>query len=67
MSHHGIELQALDSLSGLDAVVLAVPHRSYLANPKLIAPLLKSGGLVVDIKSVLHFGNLPKDARYWGL
>ena len=67
MSHYGIELLGLDSLSGLDAVVLAVPHRSYLANPKLIAPLLKCGGLVVDIKSVLHSENLPKDARYWCL
>ena len=67
MDHYEIALQDLDRLTELDAIVLAVPHRSYLTNRNLIAPRLKNGGIVIDIRSVLNQNDLPPDARYWCL
>jgi UDP-N-acetyl-D-galactosamine dehydrogenase len=68
--YYGIELQAMEALTGLDAVVVAVAHKAYQeAGLGSIAGLCSQGNaIVVDIKGV--FG--PNEAQavqggYWRL
>lgn len=51
------------------AIVLAVPHREYLAVPwkRFVGPL-QEGGVLVDVRGVLPRENLEKSGvRYWSL
>jgi len=51
-AEYGIDLVAADRLAPADAVVLAVPHREFLAlTPAQWGQLLKPGGCLVDVKS----------------
>jgi UDP-N-acetyl-D-galactosamine dehydrogenase len=63
-----VKLQPWSELAGLDALVLAVPHRELLALPipELTAPL-REGGVFVDLKSILDPASLRPDIRYWSL
>ncbi len=65
---YGIEIQAWEDLAGLDALVLAVPHRAYLERPlaDLLAPL-KPDGMVFDVKSALNPAEVPQGMSYWSL
>ena len=51
---YGLTLTSLDDLEPAQAVVLAVPHKSYLEKDiKGIAPLLAEQGALIDVKSAL--------------
>ena len=66
---YGIELARAESLSGVDAVILAVPHRCLRERgPKWIGSLLRRAtrGVVVDVKSVFSAEDFP-EAAYWRL
>ncbi len=65
---YGLELVPEETLAGLDALVLAVPHRAFLERPlaELLAPL-KSDGIVFDVKSALDPAAIPKGLSYWSL
>lgn len=55
---YDVRFTGLDAFPPLDAVVLAVPHRQYLADDaQALLGLLKPGGVVVDVKSALKLGN----------
>ncbi|HKX10101.1 MAG TPA: nucleotide sugar dehydrogenase [Stellaceae bacterium] len=65
---YGIELAAEGALMDLDALVIAVPHRSFLDRP--LARYLEAlvpGGVVVDVKSVLDPRAVPEGMTYWSL
>jgi UDP-N-acetyl-D-galactosamine dehydrogenase len=65
--HYGIGLRERAELTGLDAAVLAVPHRSYLELPA--AELLsgvREDGVVVDVHSALDPAQVGQ-RRYWSL
>ena len=65
---YGIDLVALDEFSGLDGLVLAVPHR-VLAKAgwdKLFAALAP-GGVFVDVKSAIARDQIPENVLYWSL
>jgi len=64
----GLHLQPWSELVGLDAMILAVPHRELLAHPlaELLAPLRK-GGVFVDLKSVIDRSAIRPDLEYWSL
>lgn len=49
----GIELVPLEAMREMDAVVLAVPHRNYLADDvaRLLDRILDRRGIIVDLKS----------------
>ncbi|MEM9730062.1 MAG: UDP binding domain-containing protein, partial [Myxococcota bacterium] len=64
---YGIELRPWDTLCDLDGVVLAVPHEHYVGHIDHIAGLLRSGGLFVDVKSMVNPGQLRQDVNYWSL
>jgi UDP-N-acetyl-D-galactosamine dehydrogenase len=63
-----VKLQPWSELVGLDALVLAVPHRELLALPlpELTAPL-RDGGVFVDLKSIVDPASLRSDIHYWSL
>ncbi len=63
-----VKLEPWSELVGLDALVLAVPHRELLEKPvsELTAPV-REGGVFVDLKSTLDPSELREDIRYWSL
>ncbi|NTF89113.1 nucleotide sugar dehydrogenase [Agrobacterium rhizogenes] len=66
---YGVRLAALDDFGKLDAIVLAVPHKSYLADGAVeILNLLGENGVVVDVKAVLEPDNPRLDGHaVWSL
>ena len=51
---YGIDLVDWDTLKPAHAVILAVPHASYLAKGiNLVLPLVAKDGVVIDVKSAL--------------
>jgi len=66
----GIETCGLDRPTGLDALVLAVPHSVYLEDsPARLTGLLRPDGarVLIDIKSALDPATLAGDITYWSL
>lgn len=53
--------------SKLQALILAVPHDTYLANDGEIARMLDRGGVLVDVKGALARVQIPDDIRHWSL
>lgn len=68
MFEYKITLSDLASFKDLDALIIAVPHREIisLVNSNLDS-MVKRGGVVVDIKSVLEKRNIPSSIIYWSL
>ncbi len=65
---YGVELVALDQLSGLDGLILAVPHRVLAEGGwgRLFATLAP-GGIFVDVKSAVASSAVPQGTPYWSL
>ena len=66
---YGISPCEWSELNGLDALIIAVPHRQYLelGVDNLLA-LVRDGGVVVDVKSVLDPVRIGKRGLlYWSL
>ena len=67
-AEYGMALTPLDELTGLDALILAVPHRVYLEMPvQDLFSRLGDGGLIVDVKSALNPADTPPRLCYWSL
>ncbi|UBF23692.1 nucleotide sugar dehydrogenase [Kovacikia minuta CCNUW1] len=65
---YGIELSNLEQFTNLDAVIFAVTHRNYLENLQdQVIGCLRSGGILMDVKSVIKPHDLPSDLIYWSL
>jgi UDP-N-acetyl-D-galactosamine dehydrogenase len=68
LRHHGVHLQPWSELVGLDALVLAVPHRELLAKgPDGLTAPLRKGGILLDIKGAIDPQKLRPDLLYWSL
>jgi UDP-N-acetyl-D-glucosamine/UDP-N-acetyl-D-galactosamine dehydrogenase len=65
---YGIELFPFERLSGLDGLVLAVPHRVLREGgwERLFAALTP-GGVFIDVKSAVPPETAPPGVRYWSL
>lgn len=63
--HYGLELQTLESLQGVDAVILAVLHRSYreLGLARLAGLCQNSAPMVIDVKGAFT----PTEAQALGI
>lgn len=65
---YGIELGRLDLWHGLDALVLAVPHRAYRELGEAgLAAFLAPGGILIDVRSALDPAAIPPTLAYWSL
>ena len=65
---YGVHLCEWSQLSGLDALILAVPHRQYMEMPtRNLLGLVRDGGVVVDVKSVLDPAAVDRGLTYWSL
>ena len=65
---YGVKLVPIEELVGLDAVVLAVSHRGYLELGQAgIQSMIRDGGVLVDVKSVLDPSRTERRIRYWSV
>jgi UDP-N-acetyl-D-glucosamine/UDP-N-acetyl-D-galactosamine dehydrogenase len=65
---YGLELAVEAALTNLDALVIAVPHRSFLDRPLTrYLEALVPGGVVADVKSALDPRAVPEGITYWSL
>ena len=64
---YGVELSASDQLRDLDALILAVNHKEYLAEGADLLERVKQGGVVIDVKSSLDPARVPQHLTYWSL
>jgi len=65
---YGIHLSPFESFQGLDALVLAVNHKAFLASgPGLIRACLKPASVFVDVKSSFQPADFPEPIAYWSL
>jgi len=65
---HGLALVELDSLTDLDALILAVPHESYGdLEASALSERIVTNGILVDVKSKVDSKNLRPDVMYWSL
>ncbi len=68
MHEYGVKLVPIEELVGLDAVVLAVSHKWYLRRGQPgIQSMLRDGGVLVDVKSVLDPARTERRIRYWSV
>jgi UDP-N-acetyl-D-glucosamine/UDP-N-acetyl-D-galactosamine dehydrogenase len=64
----GLAPSPLEAFTDLDALVLAVPHKAYLQlKPSRLFGMVRPGGALLDIKSVLRPEDAPADRIYWSL
>jgi UDP-N-acetyl-D-galactosamine dehydrogenase len=65
---YGVELVGLEYFTGLDGLILAVPHRVLGEGgwDKLFDALTPDG-VFVDVKSVVSRDRVPPGVRYWSL
>ncbi|MCA1952783.1 MAG: nucleotide sugar dehydrogenase [Hyphomicrobiales bacterium] len=67
-AEYGVRLAPRDSLRELDALVVAVSHRTFLQEGEAgLAALLRPGGILIDVKSCLDPSRLPAGTEYWSL
>jgi UDP-N-acetyl-D-galactosamine dehydrogenase len=67
LHEYGLRLKPLEEFRTLDALVLAVAHKEYVAlGSNLLAPV-RDGGIFVDVKSVLQPSTVEPRLRYWSL
>lgn len=65
---YGVRIKPWEELTGLDAMVLAVPHHEFIGRPleQLLHPL-RTGGVLFDVKSALDPSSVRPDIKYWSL
>ncbi len=66
-AEHGIALCDERDLTGLDALIVAVAHRAYLAEEFGLIDRLVDGGVLVDLKSVTGTSPPPRAITRWSL
>jgi UDP-N-acetyl-D-galactosamine dehydrogenase len=69
LHEYGVRLASWDSLPAGDALILAVPHRTYLQMPTeaLLAKVVRTG-CIIDVKSALDAQGLRNEGlRVWRL
>jgi len=63
-----IRIAKLDQLTNLDALILAVAHREYIANINALYDRVRDNGVLIDVKSALPANTKPpRGIRLWSL
>jgi UDP-N-acetyl-D-galactosamine dehydrogenase len=65
---YGFDLVKWEDMRNLDGIILAVSHQQYkdMGQEKLLS-LVRHGGVVIDVKSVLRPSAIDRSLRYWSL
>lgn len=67
-ARYGISLASRDEIKPSDAVILAVGHAEWRKHGwSIVAPLIRPGGIVMDIKGLLDRNKTPSDVTLWRL
>jgi UDP-N-acetyl-D-glucosamine/UDP-N-acetyl-D-galactosamine dehydrogenase len=66
MEEYKIQLAPLDRFVDLDALILAVAHKEYLADDALTSRV-RDGGVLIDVKSALEPSKVRSSVQYWSL
>jgi UDP-N-acetyl-D-galactosamine dehydrogenase len=64
---YGLAISPFSDFKKLDALILAVPHAEYLRKIAQMPAMLRKGGILADVKSVIDRKLIPGDLRYWSL
>ena len=66
---YGINLTDIDRLEPVEAVIVAVPHETYLKSgwPLIVSLLKNERGVVLDVKSRLDRAKTPPGVELWRL
>jgi UDP-N-acetyl-D-galactosamine dehydrogenase len=66
---YGITLTEIDRLEPAEAVIVAVPHQTYLQSgwPLIVSLLKNARGIVMDVKSRLDRAKTPPSVELWRL
>ncbi len=67
LQEYDLALGDCATLSDLDALVLAVPHRRYLDDENRLFAMLKPDGVLIDVRSALAPSSIRAGLRYWSL
>jgi UDP-N-acetyl-D-glucosamine/UDP-N-acetyl-D-galactosamine dehydrogenase len=68
LSEYGVRMVPWEELSALDALMLAVPHKEFLAKgPRDLLLPLADGGVFMDLKSAVDIKEARPDVQYWSL
>lgn len=62
-----MSLDPLDAFTDLDALILAVPHASYVQDLPALQRMVRPGGVILDVKSALPPSALGDAIGYWSL
>ncbi|MCZ6683519.1 MAG: nucleotide sugar dehydrogenase [Planctomycetota bacterium] len=62
-----LEMDRLEAFRGLDALILAVPHRRYIEDLSRLMGMVRDGGVFLDVKSAFTPHEIRPDLRYWSL
>ncbi len=63
----GLKLVSMEQFEDLDALILAVTHDVYIADPGRLFAMLRQGGVFVDLKSAFQPSQVRDDLAYWSL
>jgi UDP-N-acetyl-D-glucosamine/UDP-N-acetyl-D-galactosamine dehydrogenase len=68
LSECGVRVVSWEELTALDALMLAVPHKEFLAKgPRELLLPLADGGVFMDLKSAIDTKEARPDVQYWSL
>lgn len=67
LHEYGIDLAEWNSLTALDAIVIAVPHSVFAADVERLIGLVRTDGVITDVRSMLDPIRLPSSLVYWSL
>jgi UDP-N-acetyl-D-galactosamine dehydrogenase len=61
----GLSMAGLERFADLDALILAVTHRGYVADSGRLQRMVRRGGVFLDLKSAFAPSDLRGDLVYW--
>jgi UDP-N-acetyl-D-galactosamine dehydrogenase len=68
LEEYGVSLCPWDEIADLDAMIYAVSHNYYQSmGQEALLSRIREGGVIVDVKSTLDPGRLPRGLHYWSL
>lgn len=67
LEEYNIKLKELDSKHKYDVVVMAVSHDKYrkMSSIEIVKLFNNESGVLIDVKSIVNFKELPKSIDYW--